>query len=318
MHILFAPIKPYANHTVKTPDNYTLYVEESGNPQGIPILFVHGGPGGGTKPDHRRFFDPNWYRIILFDQRGCGLSSPCQNLQDNTTTHLLKDIETVRHYLNIKTWAIFGTSWGSALSLLYAQSHPTTVKYLILCGTTLCRDIEQFWLYKSGGASRVFPEAWADFTAHIPAAEHSNLLQAYYERLHGEDELARMGAAKAWAQWHAVCCTLQPNPNYVTELTQPHAAVSLAKTQTHYFTNRAFLEPNQILNNIDKLAHISGTIIHGRYDLLCPVDNAYALHHAWPNSKLQIVRDAGHVSSDPGNVNALVTATNELAQRLTR
>jgi proline iminopeptidase len=315
MHILFPPIKPYSTHSVKTPDGHELYAEESGNPQGIPVLFVHGGPGGGSQPDHRRFFDPSWYRIVLFDQRGCGHSSPCIKPEDNTTSHLIEDIETLRNYLSINEWVLFGTSWGSALSVLYAQAYPSKVKSLILCGITLCRDKELNWLYQEGGASRVFPEAWADFIAHIPENEHHNLLKAYYDRLHGSDELARMGAAKAWAQWHAICGSLQPNPHRVSELMQPHLAISLAKTQTHYFMNKAFLKPNQLLNEVDKLNNLTSIIIHGRYDVLCPVDNAYALHRVWPGSELQIVRDAGHTSSDPGNVNALVTATNQIAQR---
>lgn len=318
MQTLFAPIKPYATHTVDVDHQHQLYVEESGNPHGIPALFVHGGPGGGSKPDHRRFFDPNLYRIVLFDQRGCGHSTPNASLRANTTPDLIRDIETIRQYLNIPKWVMLGSSWGGTLALLYAEAHPECVRALLLCGVVLCRDEDMDWLYRAGGASRIFPDAWEEFIGHIPPEEQDDLLQAYHRRLHGDDDLARMAAAKIWAQWHCTCSTLQPNPTMVSELTHPHIATSLARTQTHFFVNHAFLKPNQILNDIDKLTNIPGTLIHGRYDMLCPVDNAYLLHRAWLGSELQIVRDAGHTSSEPANINALVLATNQTAQHLNR
>lgn len=319
MLVLFPPIKPYQTQLVPVSDGYQIYLEESGNIQGIPVLYVHGGPGGGSKPDHRRFFDPSLYRIILFDQRGCGQSTPFGHLKSNTTQKLIEDIETIRKHLSIAKWVLFGSSWGAALALLYAEAYPDTLSKLLLCGTTLCREQELEWLYQAGGASRLFPDEWDHFRNHIPKDEQGDLVKAYYHRLHGKDELAQLSAAKAWGQWHAVCSTLQPNPNYVAECTaHAHLIMNIARLQTHYFSQKVFLTPNQILNDIHPLTNIPSIIVHGRYDVIVPVDNAYELHRVWPSSELQIVRDAGHSSSEPGTIHALISATNQIAHELNR
>jgi len=230
----------------------------------------------------------------------------------------LEDIEAIRKYLKISRWVIFGSSWGAALALLYAEAHPDTILRLLVCGTTLCRESELNWLYQPGGASRVFPEEWLNFITHVPEKERQDLLGVYHQRLDGNDELARLSAAKAWSQWHAICSTLQPNPNLVATFIQPHLATNIARMQTHYFKQHIFLKPNQILKESDRLTNVPGIIIHGRYDMICPVDNAYDLHCAWLGSELQIVRDAGHSNSEPGIVNAIITATNQIAHDINR
>lgn len=315
MQLLFPDIRSYNQHKLAVDPTHSLYIEECGNPNGIPILFVHGGPGSGCSKCDRRFFDPDQYRIILFDQRGAGRSTPHAELSSNTTADLVNDMEAIRTHLNIERWALFGGSWGSTLSLIYAQTHPERVQGMILRGIFLCRDKDLDWFYQSG-ADRLFPDYWHDYLQPIPQSEQCNMLKAYYKRLTGENELAKMGAAKAWSLWEARCATLRPNPNLVSLFTDPHRALSLACIETHYFMNQAFIEPGQIIDNGYKLEGIPGTIIHGRYDIVCPLDNATALHEAWPGSKLNIVRDAGHSSREPSIVDALVKATNDLAHNL--
>lgn len=307
MKTLLPCIKPYAQHTVEVDAPHKLYVEESGNPDGLPILFVHGGPGAGCTPDDRRFFDPDRYRIILFDQRGCGHSTPYGSLENNTTQTLLQDMETIREFLNISRWMLFGGSWGSTLSLLYAQQYTNRVTGLILRGIFLCRESDFKWFYKEG-ANQVFPDYWQEFITPIPEEERDDLIKAFYQRLNGEDELARMNAAKHWAQWEGQCATLHPCKTVFERFTNTHTAMSLSLIETHYFMNHCFIEPNQILRDAYKLEGIPGIIVHGRYDIICSLDNAYALHQAWPNSELHVIRDAGHSSSEPGITDALVNA----------
>lgn len=313
MQILYPEIKPYARHDVVVSDVHTLYVEECGDPEGLPILFVHGGPGAGFNSSDRRFFDPEKYRIILFDQRGSGRSKPHADLTDNTPKHLISDMEVIRNQLNIDKWILFGGSWGSTLSLLYAQAHPQRVSGLILRGIFLSRDIDLNWFYQSG-AHHVFPDYWQDFVKPIPVEEREDMIAAYYKRLTGDNELAKMAAAKAWSIWEGRCATLRPNPEVVHRFAEPHLAVSLARIETHYFVNRTFLEPNQIINNAQALEGIPGIIVHGRYDMVCSLDNAFSLHQAWPDSELHIIRDAGHSSSEPGIIDALIKATNAMAK----
>ena len=286
---------------------HQLYVEESGSPQGIPVLFVHGGPGAGCTPDDRRYFDPERYRIILFDQRGCGRSMPYASLQNNTTKHLLEDMEAIREHLGIKRWMLFGGSWGSTLSLLYTQLYPERVTGLMLRGIFLNRGSDYRWLYQEG-ANQVFPDYWQEFISLIPEEERDNLIKAFYKRLSGEDELARMNAAKHWAQWEGQCATLHPCKAVLDRFTNTHTAMSLSKIETHYFINNCFIEPNQILRDAFKLEGIPGIIVHGRYDMVCPLDNAYVLHQAWPGSELHVIRDAGHSAAEPGTTDALVNA----------
>ncbi len=314
MMTLYPEIKSYAKHHLPVEVPHSLYIEESGNPDGLPVLFVHGGPGGGCHPKNRCFFDPEHYRIILFDQRGAGQSTPHAELLNNHSQALVHDIEAIREYLGIEQWILFGGSWGSTLSLLYAQDHPERVMALILRGVFLCRDKDLHWFYQDG-ASQVFPDYWEDFVHPIEKECRHDFIRAYYELLTGGNELARMGAAKAWSLWEAHCATLRPNHELIEHFGEPHAALALARIEAHYFVNKGFLEPNQILNSADKLAGIPGIIVHGRYDMICTLDNAVALHNVWPDSQLNIIRDAGHASSEPSIVDALVRATRDMIRR---
>ena len=311
MRSYYPRIKPYATHELIVDNLHTLYVEESGNPQGIPVLFVHGGPGGGCTENDRRFFDPEKYRIILFDQRGSGRSSPHAELVANHTRCLVDDMEKIRELMGVDQWVLFGGSWGSTLSLIYAQAYPEKVLGMILRGIFLCREEDIQWFYQDG-ACHVFPDFWQDYLAPIPVAERSDLLSAYYQRLVGDDELVRMAVAKSWSVWEGRCASLHPNPDLVRHLGSPHTALAMARIEAHYFMNNAFLEENEILGGMVELKGIPGVIIHGRYDMVCPVGQAFDLHRAWPESTLNVIRDAGHTSSEPGTLAALVQATDDM------
>ena len=312
MLVLYPDIKPYAEHYLEVDSIHTLYIEEYGSTNGIPILFLHGGPGGGTEPFNRRFFDPEKYRIILFDQRGCGKSKPHGALENNTTQDLIKDIEKIRAHLGIEQWVLFGGSWGATLALLYAQEFPSHVTAMILRGVFLSRQKDLHWLYQEG-ANRIFPDAWEEFIKPIPTIERHNLIQAYSQRLNSDNELVRLSAAKAWSTWEGSCATLKPNTIVMDHFTDPHTALSLARIETHYFLNNSFIQENQILINVDRIRDIPGIIIHGRYDMICPLDNAVALYHVWDNAELNIIREAGHASSEPAIIDALVKATRDIA-----
>ncbi len=314
MLTLYPPIRPYSTHQLAVDDVHTLYVEESGNPNGMPAVFLHGGPGVGSFADNRRFFDPAHYRIIVFDQRGAGQSTPHAELTNNTTQKLVSDMEAIREHLQVDKWMLFGGSWGSTLALVYAETHPERVSHLILRGIFLCRPEDIAWFYAPGGASRLFPDYWEDFIGALSEKERAEILQSYYARLTGKNELVRLSSAKAWSEWEGRCSTLDPNPALVDVVTQSHIALSMARTEAHYFMHDSFLQPNQILKNAHRLENISGVIVHGRYDAVCPVDGAYELHKVWPNSELQIVRDAGHSSGEPGITHALVRATNRIVK----
>lgn len=313
MQSLYPEIKPYARHALAVQEPHVLYVDESGSADGLPVLFVHGGPGAGCDALSRRFFDPALYRIVTFDQRGCGRSTPHACLEHNDTWALVEDMEHIRQQLGIERWVLFGGSWGSALSLAYAQRHPERVQALILRGIFLCRPEDFRWFYQEG-ASRLFPDYWQDYLAVIPPAERGDLMQAYYKRLTGSDEIAQMQAAKAWSCWEGRTASLRPNPQLVERFHE--RALSIARIECHYFVNQAFLEPDQLLRDMPRIAHLPGIIVHGRYDAVCPLDNAWALHQAWPGSELQIIRDAGHAASEPGIADALVRAADSLARRL--
>lgn len=315
MFVLFPEIKPYKRHQLKVSEIHELYVDEAGNPDGLPVLFVHGGPGSACDASSRRFYDPSNYRIITFDQRGCGRSTPHSSLEENTTEDLIEDIEKIRQYLAVEQFVLFGGSWGSTLSLLYAQRYPQHVHAMVLRGIFLCRQVDLDWLYRDG-ANRIFPDNWDEFQRAIPEAERGDLVEAYYNRLTGEDELARMAAAKAWSAWEGNCSKLRPSAEAMAKFTKPHNAMALSRIETHYFMNKGFIEENQILRNMDAIKDIPGTIVHGRYDMVCPLDNAYLLNHHWPASELHIVRDAGHSASEPGNVDALIRATHDIAKNL--
>jgi proline iminopeptidase len=316
MHRLFPNIEPYITHRLAVDSTHELYLEECGNPEGLPVLFVHGGPGAGCEKYHRCFFDPTRYRIILFDQRGCGRSTPHACLENNTTPLLVADIEKIREHLGIDRWVLFGGSWGSTLSLVYAETHPDRVLGLILRGIFLCRPWEIRWFYQDG-AHRIFPDHWQEFIAHIPESEHHDLVSAHYRRLTGEDEVARMASAKAWSLWEGRTATLLPNPHVVDHFGSAHTALSLARIEAHYFMHNSFLETNQILRHASRLHGIPGIIVHGRYDMVCPLQNAWELAQAWPDAIFEIIPDAGHSASEPGIVNALVKATIQMATQLT-
>jgi proline iminopeptidase len=316
MNKLFPAIKPYVNHTLKVEEPHVLHVEECGNPDGIPVVFLHGGPGAGYDGSHRRFFDPEVYRIVLFDQRGSGRSVPHAELKGNTTQSLVADMEAIREHLAIEKWVLFGGSWGSSLALVYAQTYPERVLGLILRGIFLCRPRDIQWFYQDG-ACRVFPEYWRDFQRPIPEAEQGDMVAAYYRRLTGQDELARMAAAKAWSIWEARCATMKLSGELVNHLGNSHVALSMARIECHYFTHQSFLRPNQILDDMEKIRHLPATIIHGRYDVVCPVEQAIELSNAWPDAELRIIADAGHSAFEPGIVDALVTATRSMARHLT-
>ena len=315
MQVLYPEIKPYATHRIKVSELHELYVEECGDKDGIPVVFLHGGPGGGIDSDHRRYFDPEKYRIILFDQRGAGKSSPHAELIDNTTQGLIADLEKIREQMGIESWMLFGGSWGSTYALLYAEEYPERVSAMILRGIFLARDQDYKWLYEEG-ASHVYPDYWEDFYSHVPEEERDNLVSAYYKRLTGKDEIARMSAAKTWSIWEGRLATMQPNHRLIEHFTDPRTAMSLAKIEAHFFENRCFIEDDQIINNIDKIQDIPGIIVHGRYDMVCTLDNAYTLHNLWPRSELHIIRDAGHSAGEAGNIDALVRATRTMANRL--
>ncbi|WP_018403706.1 prolyl aminopeptidase [Marinobacter gelidimuriae] len=317
MRTLFPDIKPYATHRLAVEEPHQLYVEESGNPEGIPVLFIHGGPGAGCEDYHRRFFDAERFRIILMDQRGAGRSTPLAELASNSTDRLIADIETLREFLGIDQWLLFGGSWGSTLSLVYAQAHPQRVTGMVLRGIFLCRPEDIHWFYQNG-ASRVFPDYWEDYLAQIPEHERGDMVSAYYKRLTSRNELEQIQAAKAWSIWEGRCATLHPNPDVVEHFGHPHVAIALARIECHYFMNQSFLEPDQIVRDAHKLANIPAVIVHGRYDMVCPLDNALALSRAWPQADLQIIRDAGHSASEPAIVDALMRAVENLATKVER
>jgi proline iminopeptidase len=312
---LFPPIKPYLTHTLPVSGGHTLYVEECGRQDGIPVVFLHGGPGAGCEPYHRQFFDPDVYRIVLFDQRGCGRSKPHASLQDNTTAALVADIETIRKSLDIGKWLVFGGSWGSTLALVYAQTFPERVQGVILRGIFLCRNRDIQWFYQDG-ASSILPDYWQDYVEVIPEAERNNLVAAYYRRLTGENEVARMAAAKAWSVWEGRASTLLPRPSVIDHFANPLTALSLARTECHYFMHNSFLDDDQILKQAHRLHGIPGVIIHGRYDVVCPLEQAWLLHEAWPQASLEIIPNAGHSGTETGIMDALLRATGNFAQRL--
>lgn len=315
MRELYPEIEPYRSHRLAVGDLHDLHVEECGNPEGLPVVFLHGGPGAGICAYHRRFFDPRRYRIVLFDQRGAGKSTPHAELRDNTTWHLVADIEAIREHLRIERWGVFGGSWGSTLALAYAQKHPERTLGLVLRGIFLGRPGEMRWFNElDGGASWIFPERWVRYLAHIPVAERDNMVEAYWRRLDSGDEAVRLAAAQAWGDWEGGSTTLLHDPDEPGIFEDPQAALSLARAEAHYFRHRLFLEPDQLLRDVGRIRRIPATIVHGRYDIICPVKSAYDLASAWPEADFHIVL-AGHSAADPAIVDVLVAATDALADR---
>lgn len=315
---LYPEIKPYARHTVKVDDVHELYVDESGTADGIPVLFVHGGPGSGCEFNSRCFFNPAKYRIILFDQRGAGRSQPHTELTNNTTADLVADMEKIREFLGVDQWVIFGGGWGATLSLAYAEANPERVLGLILRGIFLGRQQDIEWLYEDG-ASRFFPDHWEDFMAPIDALRESEdalgCCNAYNELMQQENELARMAAAKAWSTWEGHASTLNPNPRLIKHFSDGGRAHARCLIATHYFKNQCFLEPEQLLDNAGVLKDIPGIIVHGRFDCVSPLENAHELRKAWPTSQLYIVREAGHSATEPAMIDALIRATRDMSLR---
>ncbi|MBX7219059.1 MAG: prolyl aminopeptidase [Blastocatellia bacterium] len=308
MRTLYPPIEPYNQGMLPVTDGHTLYYEESGNPNGKPIVFLHGGPGSGTSPKQRQFFDPEAYRIILFDQRGSGKSTPHASLEHNTTWDLVADIERLREHLGIDRWVVFGGSWGSTLALAYGQTHPDRTKALVLRGIFMCRDSEINWFYQSG-IDQIFADAWEDFIAVVPEDKRNQMVTTYYDLLRSEDEDLRLRAAQAWSTFEATCCTLLPDPANVTSFAEAHHALSIARIECHYFINKAFFDTDDhLLRNVDKIRHIPAVIVQGRYDVVCPMTSAWALHKAWPEADFRLVPDAGHLAFEPGIASELVAA----------
>jgi proline iminopeptidase len=302
---------PYETGRLRVDSLHEIYYEQYGNPNGKPALFVHGGPGGGTTPAQARFWDPNRYRIVLFDQRGCGRSTPHASLENNTTWHLVSDMEALRAQIGVARWQVFGGSWGSTLALAYAQRHPERVTELVLRGIFTLRKRELHWFYQDG-ASRIFPEAWEQYLAPIPLAERTDLMQAYYKRLTSSDEVVRMRAAKAWSLWEAVTSTLRPSPEMKTSMSKEDFALAFARIECHYFMNGGFFErENQLLEDASRIRHIPGVIVQGRYDIVCPMETAWALHRAWPEAELYIAQTSGHSAFEPEIVHHLIASTDK-------
>jgi proline iminopeptidase len=309
MRTLYPPIEAVDEGTLAVSPVHTLHYEVCGSPAGTPVVFLHGGPGGGTSSDHRRFFDPSAYRIVLFDQRGAGKSTPHASLEENTTWHLVADIERLRAHLGIDRWVVFGGSWGSTLALAYAETHPERVRALVLRGIFLCRPKEIHWFYQEG-ASAIFPDRFEEYLAPIPPAERGDLVRAYYRRLTSEDEALRLEAARAWSVWEGSTVRLLPDPKVIADFEHPHKALALARIECHYFVNNAFFATDDwLIEHVGAIRRIPGVIVQGRYDVVCPAMSAWDLSRAWPEADLRIVPDAGHHAMEPGIVDALVTAT---------
>ena len=305
----YPPINPYRSGMLPLDDLHTMYWEESGNPDGVPVVLLHGGPGSGTSPLHRQFFDPAYYRIVLFDQRGAGKSTPLGEYRDNTTQWLIADIERLRQMLGIARWLVFGGSWGSTLALAYGQAHPQACSGFILRGIFLCAQSEIDWFLN--GMGRFFPQAHAQFVAPIPEVERSDLLAAYCRRLFSDNATENINAARCWGRYEASCLHLLPNPQAEQEFDAPEVALSVGRLEAHYFRNAGFLAPDQLLRNIGLLQHLPALIVQGRYDVICPPATAWRLHQAWPQASLQMVDDAGHSAFEPGIEAALLDATNQ-------
>ncbi len=314
----YPEIETYKTEFIKVSDIHTLYLEQSGNPNGRPVLFLHGGPGGGTNSDHRRFFNPEHYRIILFDQRGSGQSTPAAELKENTTWDLVSDIEKIRNHLKISDWIVFGGSWGSTLALAYAETYPQFVKGLILRGIFLCRPSEIKWFYQFG-ASEIFPDQWETYKNHIAPNEQNDFVRAYYKKLTDENLNVRLTAAKIWSKWEAATSKLFIDPNFIDEFEDPTHALQFARIECHYFMNNAFFKTNNwLIENLDKLKNIPITIIQGRYDIVCPMRSAWDLHLALGKLNIphtmKIIQDAGHSANEAGIKSTLIDYTNKFTK----
>jgi proline iminopeptidase len=313
LRTLYPPIEPYDSGLLDVGDGNSMYWEVCGNPDGKPAVMVHGGPGGGCTADHRRQFDPEAYRIVLFDQRNCGRSKPHAadpevSLEANTTWHLVADMERLREHLGIERWLVFGGSWGSALSLAYAQTHPERATELVIRGIFTLRPFELYWFYQEG-ASLLFPDLWEEYVAPIPEDEREDLITAYRSRLNSPDREERITAARAWAQWEGATITLLPDDDNVQEFGDPDYAVAFARIENHYFVHEGFFGEEQLIAGVDKIRHIPAVIVQGRYDVCTPPATAWDLHRAWPEAEFHMVPDAGHAFNEPGILHRLIEAT---------
>ena len=314
MRTLYPPIEPYDTGTLGVSPVHTVYYEQCGNPEGKPVVFLHGGPGGGIVPEYRRYFDPKAYRVVLFDQRGSGRSTPHAELEENTTWKLVEDIETLRERLGVETWHVFGGSWGSTLALAYAETHPDRVRSLTLRGIFLCRPQEIRWFYQEG-ASWIFPDVWEEYEKVIPAEERGDFVSAYYRRLTDADEAVRLEAARAWSVWEGSTSKLFFDYSSIEKFADPDFALAFARIECHYFMNNAFFPTdNYLIENVGKIRHIPAVIVQGRYDVVCPIKSAWELHRAWPEADLRVVPDAGHSVTEPGIVHELVEATDRFRE----
>ena len=308
---LYPDVEPYDHGMLAVSDLHTLYYEQCGNPDGKPVVFLHGGPGAGCNGQSRRFFDPKHYRIVLFDQRGSGRSTPRAELTDNTTWNLVADIERIRDHLKIERWQVFGGSWGSTLALAYAQTHSDRVTELVLRGIFLSRRWENEWFYQKG-CDALYPDAFEPYVAMIPENERGDMIAAYYKRLTSEDKAVQLEAAKAWAAWESATSYLLQNTDYIAATGANEFALAAARIETHFFVNGGFFDvDDQLLRNIDKIRRIPGVIVQGRYDVACPLRSAWDLHRAWPEAELRIVADAGHSAFETGITDELVRATDK-------
>jgi len=306
---LYPDFEPYKSGMLEVGDGHSLYWELSGNPAGKPVVFLHGGPGGGSSAEHRRQFDPARYNILVFDQRGAGRSTPHAGLEANTTWHLVDDIERLREMVGVEKWMVFGGSWGSTLALAYAETHPERVSELVLRGIFLFAQYELDWLYQEGGASSIYPDKWDEFVAPIPEAERGDLIEAYRKRLTGSDRPEQLIAAKAWSKWEGETVTLLPNAEVIEEFTEDDKAIAVARIENHYMAAKGWFEPGQLLRDAHKLKDIPGVIVQGRHDSCTPPRAAWALKQAWPEVELNIVPDGGHLYNEPGILDGLVRAT---------
>jgi proline iminopeptidase len=314
MRRLFPKIEPYKTWRLKVSTRHTLHVEECGNPKGKPLVFLHGGPGAGIDPAYRRYFDPRKWRILLFDQRGCGRSTPHAELRENTTWDLVADIEKIRKRAGIERWVVFGGSWGSTLALAYSETHPGRVKGMVLRGIFLLRRSELRWFYQDG-ASHLFPDAWEGYIAPIPPRERKDLMKAYHRRLTGADPRVRLEAARAWSIWEGTTSRLRIPPEAKNRFARGRFALQFARIENHYFVNGGFLrKDSQLLDDARRIRGIPGVIVQGRYDVVCPMRSAWDLHRAWPEAKLIVVPDAGHSMLEPGIASALIAETDRMAR----
>ncbi|MFS8783270.1 prolyl aminopeptidase [Synechococcus sp. R55.3] len=310
---LYPPIEPYDQGFLAVSSLHTLYYEQCGNPAGKPVVFLHGGPGGGIDPIYRQYFDPSRWRVVLFDQRGCGKSRPYAELRENTTWDLVADIEKLRQHLGIDRWFVFGGSWGSALALAYGQTHPQSCLGFVLRGIFLLRPFELRWFYQSG-AGYFFPDAWEHYLEPIPPEERDDLLAAYHRRLNDPDPQVRLRAARAWSVWEASTSKLIPSPELIERFGRGEFAEAFARIECHYFVHGGFLDPeDQLLRGVGRLRHLPAVIVQGRYDVVCPPISAWELHQAWPEAEFRMIPDAGHSITEPGIRTALLEATDRFA-----